>query len=242
MPKFFVKNNQINKDIITITGEDVNHITNVLRLKKGDNIIVCDKDKNKSYNTKINDITKEKVECEILNSIKDTTESNIQVTLFQGLPKSDKMEYIIQKTTEIGIREIIPVRMKRCIAKIDKKDENKKIDRWQKIAEVASKQSGRDIIPNIKNVIEFSDIKEVISKFDLFICAYEEENEVSLKQVLKTKPSKIAILIGPEGGLDVEEVKQLYENGAKIITLGKRILRTETAPIVALSNIMYELE
>lgn len=250
MPKFFVSNNQIKDEQINIIGEDVNHIVNVLRLKINDKIEICDKDMGITYNSIILELSKHEVSCRILEKIEKTTESKVDVTIFQGLPKADKMEYIIQKCTELGVKTIIPVAMKRCIVKLDKKDEAKKIDRWQKIAEVASKQSGRDLIPAIKQVETIKQVKEEILKYDLVIIAYEEEKMATLKKELKNLKEKdiknctlkIGVVIGPEGGLDKEEVDELEKKGAKVITLGERILRTETAPIAILSNIMYEFE
>lgn len=242
MPKFFVSSHQIQKDVVTIIGEDVNHIANVLRLQKEDEITVCDKDEITSYRTKITDINKEQVVCKIIEKVTETTESSVEVTIFQGLPKADKMEYIIQKATELGAKEIVPVAMKRCVVKLEGKDEVKKIDRWQKIAEVAAKQSGRDRIPNVHKVMRFQEMKEIISEFDVFIVAYEGEKQTTLRQVLKKEYTKIGVVIGPEGGLESQEIEKLKECGAKIITLGNRILRTETASLAILSIIMYELE
>lgn len=267
MPKFFVKNNQIQNEMITILGEDVNHIANVLRLKKEDEIIICDKDEIINYKAKIIEIQKEKVVCNIIEKLTNTTESSIEVSIFQGLPKSDKMEYIIQKATELGVKEVIPVAMKRCVVKIDEKDMAKKTNRWQKIAEVAAKQSGRDIIPKVNEIINFQKMKDVICLYDLFLVAYEEEKQVTLKQVLQQTKERlqngtikteeilklsdrknekdkirIGVVIGPEGGLESKEVEELKQNGAKIITLGNRILRTETASLAILSNIIYEFE
>ena len=250
MSKFFVANEQIKDGKIYITGEDVNHIVNVLRLKVDDEILVCDKDSSVTYKTKIIEVLKEKVLCQVIEKVKETTESNVDVTIFQGLPKADKMEYIIQKGTELGVKKIVPVEMKRCIVKFDKKDEVKKIARWQKIAEVAAKQAGRDFIPVIENLIDINEIENISSDFDLIIVAYEEEKIISLKDELKKlKESydndsrlKIGVVIGPEGGLDKIEVENLKQNGAKVVTLGNRILRTETASIAILSNVMYEFE
>ena len=170
----------------------------------------------------------------------------MEIHLYQGLPKADKMELIIQKTTELGIYKIIPVDMVRCVVKLDEKDIKKKIERWQKIAEGAAKQSKRDIIPKIENKLKLKDLINKIKEYDIFIVAYEEEEEKTLKQVLKKLENKnnykIGILIGPEGGIDLKEIEILKENGAIIVTLGKRILRTETAPIAMVSNILYELE
>lgn len=252
MAKFFVKEEQIQQDQVKIQGEDVNHIVNVLRLKKKDDIIINNTDTGVSYYTEIVEINKENVICKIKEEIEETTESNIHVTIFQGLPKADKMEYIIQKTTELGVKEIIPISMKRCIVKLDEKDKVKKIQRWQKIAEVASKQSQRDHIPNIQEPKIIQDVCDQINKFDIFLVAYENEENISLKNELKKQKEqrninkkdiiKIGILIGPEGGIDIDEIEKLKESGAKIVSLGKRILRTETAPLAMLSNILYELE
>ncbi len=154
------------------------------------------------------------------------------------------MELIIQKTTEIGVKKIIPVAMERSIVKLNEKDGKKKIERWQKIAEVAAKQSKRDIIPKIENIIKMSDLCSEIKAYELFIVAYENEGEITLKQVLQENRGirKIGVLIGPEGGIDEKEIEKLVQNGAKTISLGKRILRTETAPITIASNIVYEFE
>lgn len=246
MYKFFISQKQIDGEIATITGEDVNHIVNVLRLKQLDKLILCNKDEGKSYISEITQIEKAYIFCKILEKISETTESNVNIDLFQGLPKADKMEYIIQKTTEIGIKNIYPVNLERCIVKLDSKAEVKKIDRWQKIAEVAAKQSKRDIIPEIKNVINLKNICQNAKKYDIILIAYENENKITIKNVLKSldksKKINIGIVIGPEGGLSENEVSELMEVGAKSVSLGKRILRTETAPLVMISDIIYEFE
>ena len=246
MFKFFVPENQIKENNAKIIGEDVKHISNVLRLKKDEQIIICNKDNGKSYICRINELNKEYVICKIDAEIENTTESNVNVDIYQGIPKSDKMEYIIQKATEIGVRSVIPVELARCIAKIDEKSEKKKIDRWQKIAEGAAKQSKRDRIPKIENVINIKKICKIIPKYDIILVAYENEQNITLKDELKkldrNKKLEIGIVIGPEGGLSENEVEELVKNGAKCVTLGKRILRTETAALVILSDIMYEFE
>lgn len=154
------------------------------------------------------------------------------------------MELIIQKTTEIGVKKVIPVAMERSIVKLNEKDVKKKIERWQKIAQVAAKQSKRDIIPKIENVINIHTLCDKIKEYDLFIVAYENEEEITLKQILKENKEikKIGILVGPEGGIDEKEIEKVVQNGAKVVSLGKRILRTETAPIAITSNIVYEFE
>lgn len=249
MPKFFVEGKQIDEKQVKIQGEDVNHISNVLRLKKEDEIIIGNKEDGKSYQAKIIEQRKDYILCQIIKQIEETTEPQVQITIYQGLPKAEKMEYIIQKATEIGVKEMIPVSMKRSIVKLEGKDEKKKLERWQKIAEVAAKQSRRDKIPQIQNIQTINQVKEKISTYDLFLIAYEQEQENTLKQVLvnlknkKMQENKIAVLIGPEGGIAEEEIEKLKENDkVEVITLGKRILRTETAPLVILSNILYELE
>lgn len=157
------------------------------------------------------------------------------------------MELIIQKSTELGVTDFIPVDMERCISKINKKDENKKIDRWQKISEVAAKQSGRDKIPKINNVINIDGICNIINKYNIIIVPYEKEEIITLKNIIddiknsENEIYNIGIVIGPEGGFEYSEIEKLKEHGAKIVTLGKRILRTETVALAMASVIMYEL-
>lgn len=245
MYKFFVEDEQIYGNNIKIIGEDIKHIDRVLRLKTSDEIIICNKETGKSYVAEILDITKDYINCIIKNDVLNSTESNIEVDLFQGLPKLDKMEYIIQKSTELGVKNIYPVAFERSIVKIDEKNELKKIERWQKIAEVASKQSKRDYIPTINNVINIENICKKVSEYDMILLAFENENNFSLKDALsntKKNNLKIGIVVGPEGGISEKEVTKLTDAGIKCITLGKRILRTETASLMILSNIIYEFE
>lgn len=248
MSKFFVKEEQISNNRIKIIGEDVNHISNVLRMKKNDELQICNQATGENYLSKIISISKTVVECEIEEKIDKTTESNVNITLFQGIPKFEKMELIIQKNTEVGIKNIVPVMMERTVVKLDDKLANKKLERWQKIAEIAAKQSMRDIIPSIENIIKTKDIDA--TRFDAFLVAYENENNNMLKSELfklrekneKNKKYNIAVLIGPEGGISEKEIEMLQAQKAKFISLGKRILRTETAGLVMIGNIMYELE
>ena len=244
MSKFFVKENQINNDKIHILGEDVNHIANVLRMKKEDEVQICNQETGENYITKIMSFSKDEIECEIVKKIIETVESNVDITLFQGIPKFDKMELIIQKNTEVGVKKIVPVLMERTVVKLDEKTANKKIERWQKIAEVAAKQSMRDIIPEIENIIKLQDITK--QDYDVVLVAYENEEKNMLKQELKKLQGKdrykIAIVIGPEGGISEKEIEILKNMGASFVSLGKRILRTETAGIVMSGNIIYELE
>ena len=239
MYNFFVDNKQIENNNVIIYGQDAKHINSVLRMKKDDKIYICNKQTEKRYLAKIEDIQKDKIICILINSV-ESTETTLKITLFQGMPKADKMEYIIQKATELGVYDIVPTEMKNCIYKLK---DNKKIERWQSIAESAAKQSKRNIIPKVRNAENIDDIKNEIKEYDLVIIAFEDENKTTLKQVLKnTNLSKIAIIVGPEGGIDEKEVKVLTENGAVLASLGKRILRTETAPIAMLSMIIYEYE
>ena len=224
----------------------MNHIKNVLRCQKGEHIEICNSETSKNYLCEINKIEKEEIECNILENLRSNVETDIKVTIFQGLPKADKMEYIIQKSVELGAYDITPVEMKRCIVKLNEKDKEKKIQRWQKIAEVAAKQCKRDIIPKINNITNVKLICNIIQNYDIILVAYEKEKERTLKSELKKikeyNQKNIGIIIGPEGGLDEDDVKLLEESGAKVITLGNRILRTDTVALNVLSNIMYELE
>lgn len=247
MPKFFIKNDQIKDNKIIILGEDVNHILNVLRMKVGDVIQIGNSETAQNFNAKINALEKCKIECSIEEELKSEAESNVELTIFQGIPKSDKMELIIQKSTELGVRTITPIDMERCVSKITGKDEKKKIERWQKISEVAAKQSGRDIIPKIENVKKIKDICNLVDEYDLIIVPYEKAEGYSFKDVVEEQKQtckqnvKIGIVIGPEGGFEQTEIDILEKSGAKVVTLGKRILRTETVALAMSSVIMYEL-
>ena len=248
MPKFFIKTNQIKENEIEIINEDVNHIKNVLRKKIDENIDICDSETYVDYKCKIKEINDNNIICSILKKNEYNSDLKIEIDIFQGLPKTDKMELVIQKSVELGVNSIIPVALKRCIVKIDKKDEIKKIQRWQKISEVAAKQCGRSNIPKVENIMAIQNICNIIKNYDKMLIAYEEDKDHILKneknelKKMEKKNLKIGVLIGPEGGLEKEEVEILKQNGAKVITLGKRILRTETVALNVLSILMYELE
>lgn len=245
MPKFFVSSNQVEGNTVNIYGTDVDHIKKVLRKNINDEIIVCNKDIEQDYLCRILKI-EDNIECKIVNEINENTESNVLVTIYQGLPKFDKMELVIQKSVELGVYNIIPLELNRCVVKLKEKDRDKKIQRWQKISEVAAKQCGRNYIPNIGNIQNLNQICKDFNNYDLVLVAYENEKENTLKEqldILKNKKDlKIAVIIGPEGGIDEREIEEVRNNGAKVITLGKRILRTETVALNVLSIIMYELE
>lgn len=238
---FFINSSQIIENKIYINNSDVNHIKNVLRKKVGDKIsVVAD---GICYEAEIVSLTSDTVECVIISKIEEKT-AGPRLTIFQGLAKADKIEYIIQKCTELGVYEIVPTEMKRCVVKLDDKDKMKKIERWRKIAEVAAKQSLRNDILKVDKIITLGQAILSFSEYDYVIMAYEKEKE-SLKNVIRginNSNSKIAVIIGPEGGIDEEEVKKLTDAGAVSVSLGKRILRTETAPVAISSIIMYELE
>ena len=185
MPKFFVKEEQIKEKQIIIKGQDVNHIKKVLRAKIGDELQICNSKTKENFLCDIEKINNEDIICNIKQKIKEKVESNVEVTIFQGLPKGDKMEYIIQKSVELGVYDIIPVEMKRCVVKLDEKDKNKKITRWQKISEVAAKQCGRDIIPEIKEIINIKKLCNLIESYDIVLVAYENEKENTLKEEIK---------------------------------------------------------
>lgn len=252
MPKFFVNNKQINGNKIFINGQDFIHLKEVLRIRIGQEIEVCNEDTSENFLCLINNINETNIECDIKEKINLNTESNVKVSIFQGLPKADKMELIIQKSIELGAFDIYPVEMKRCVVKLNEKDKKKKIERWQKISYSAAKQSMRNIIPKVNDVININKLCEIINNYDIMLLAYENEKENFIKNEIENLKEKIkkenlqklniGIIIGPEGGLDIKEVEILKQNGAKVISLGNRILRTETASLNILSIIMYELE
>ena len=242
MSKFFVPKENIFDDKIFITGGDVAHILKVLRMKKNDKLCLCD-GKGIDYEASIFEVSNDKIVCEILSQKKSDTEANIEVTLFQGIPKASKMDYIIQKTTELGIVRIVPCEMTRCVSKLDKKDAVKKCERWQKISEEAAKQSGRGVIPEVHAPVTFDEAINLMKQSDLCFAPFECEEQTTLKSILtqKSDVKTVSYIIGPEGGFDMDEVEKLKNNGVKTVTLGKRILRTETAGEAVLSMVMYEL-
>lgn len=244
MPRFFIRQNQIENDLIHIVGEDAHHIARSLRMAQGEKIEVVDMQSNLYNCTLVEFIQDKEVVAKIDSQEKCDTEPSHKITLYQALPKSDKMETIIQKSVECGVFEIVPFNSERCIAKLDKKDSDKKIARWQKIAEGASKQSGRGLIPQVKEVLSFAQMIEDAKKKDLVLFCYEAENGETIKNALsQVKPTDtIALIVGSEGGFSIKEAEQIKQNGIKSVGLGKRILRCETAPAFALACIMYETE
>ncbi len=242
MHRFFVDKDNIENNKICITGEDVKHIKNVLRLNEGDIISVCDK-QNTDYDVIILEFHKEMILCDILSTKISSSEPPVDIILYQGIPKSTKMDLIIQKSTELGIAKIIPVITERTIVKIqDRKKEEKKLERWQRISEEAAKQSKRGIIPDVCPILTFEEMLETLKDNSLTIVPYENEEKVGIKEVLKNNSNKkINIIIGPEGGFEEWEIQSLESIGSKIVSLGPRILRTETAGFVASAIVLYEL-
>jgi 16S rRNA (uracil1498-N3)-methyltransferase len=251
MYHFFVQPEQINDKTIIITGSDVNHIKNVIRLKLGDEISISNGIDGKDYRCGITSITDTEVLCELRFIKEDGVELPSKVYLFQGLPKGDKMEFIIQKMVELGVYEIIPVSMKRCVMKLDDKKAKSKITRFQGISEAAAKQSKRAIVPNIHDVMTYKEAMEYAKGMDVKLVPYEMEETLessggikATKEILGSIKGgeQIAIFIGPEGGFDESEISLAISLGMKPITLGKRILRTETAGMTLMSWIMLQLE
>ncbi len=247
MYRFYVDATQINKEAkrAVISGPDVNHIKNVLRMQPGEEISLSNGIDGNDYRCGILELSEDAIVCELRFIKEDGVELPAKVYLFQALPKADKMEMIIQKAVELGVYEIIPVATKRCVVKLDDKKSKSKVERWQAIAEAAAKQSKRDIIPQVKNVMSFSEGIAYASHMDVKTIPYElAEGMQKTRQILSGigKGQSVAVFIGPEGGFDEMEIKKAFENGIEPITLGKRILRTETAGMTTLSIIMYLLE
>jgi len=240
MHKFFVDPSSVGEDSIKICGDDAHHLSKVLRLKEDDEIIVCDKNGH-DYCCSIKSVTKDEVICWILKKEISVTEPNISITLYQGVPKGDKLETVIQKCVELGCIKIVPVAMKRSVAVI--KDKEKKQVRMQRIAYEAAKQCGRAKIPEVSLVLSFKEAIADAKDNELKLLPYESETINGLKSVLqKNNDAKsIAVFIGPEGGFDEAEIALAKGNDFEVVTLGPRILRTETAPLACISAIMYEL-
>ena len=242
MYNFFVKQNEFN-NIFEISGTDFNHIKNVLRMKVSEQILVTFNEQ-----TDLCEIVEFKEDCvvaKILEKNYKESELPIKIYLFQGLPKSDKMELIIQKAVELGVYKIVPVEMNRCVVKLDAKKKNQKTERYNAIAEAGAKQSKRNVIPTVESVLTFKEALELAKTLDLFIAPYESEKGI---EGTKTALSKIksgmsvGVIIGPEGGFEDREIEAVKNLGAEVISLGKRILRTETASITALSMLMLYAE
>lgn len=246
MQRFFVEPHQIDETAhqIHIVGTDVNHISNVLRMKQGEEVWISDGGK-KEYRCTIEAFSADEVLLHIIYVQEPDYELPSRIYLFQGLPKADKMELIIQKAVELGAYEIIPVETKRCVVKLDGKKAAKKVDRWQQIAESAAKQSKRMLIPNVHQVLTFKEALKYAQTMDIRLIPYElaKGMQETKKILADIKPGQsIGIFIGPEGGFEENEVETAISEGAKPVTLGRRILRTETAGLAILSVLMFQLE
>ena len=243
MYQFFVDDAQIGREFVTITGEDVNHIKNVLRMKAGEKIRISNQ-QGRDYYCEISEVTDTFVQADILNEDAASTELPSKIYLFQGIPKGDRMETVIEKAVELGVYEIIPVAMKYCVVKLDAKKEAATVARWQKQAEAAAKQSKRSIIPKIHPVMSYKEAVEYAMQCDVRLVPYENERGMQgTREALSTikAGTSVSVMIGPEGGFAEDEIAQVKDS-MQVISLGKRILRTDTAGIAVMSMLMLELE
>ena len=244
MSHFFINSDQVAGELLTIIGDDVNHMKNVLRMRSGEAFTAADEN-GEFYRCEIEELEKTQVTAKILWKEKGNAELSSKIYLFQGLPKSDKMELIIQKAVELGAYEIIPVATKRAIVKLDAKKEASKLKRWQAIAEGAAKQSGRMLIPQISEVKTYGEALQMARELDINMIPYECARGMDGTREIfgSIKPGmSVGIFIGPEGGFEESEVEKAKEQGIHPVTLGRRILRTETAGLTTLSILMYLLE
>ncbi len=245
MYHFFVEPSQIQGKRIIITGGDVNHIKNVLRMKIGEEIAVSNGEDGKEYRCGIEAFSEDEVICGLRFIKEDGVELPSKIALFQGLPKADKMELIVQKAVELGVGEIIPVAAGRSIVKLDEKKAKAKVSRWQGIAEAAAKQSRRGVIPKISEVMSIKEAVAYADSMDVKLIPYElAEDMAKTKEIISgIRPGEsVAVFIGPEGGFEEKEIAAAMERGFLPVTLGKRILRTETAGFTVLAWLMYHLQ
>ncbi len=243
MYQFFVENENVRQDTIVITGPDVNHIGNVLRMKPGERVRISDTSGN-AYFCHITEILSEEVWLSIEERDRQGTEFSHQVTLFQGLPKGDKMELVIQKAVELGVHEIVPVAMKNCVVKLDEKKAQNKVKRWQAIAESAAKQSKRTVIPKVHMPLSWKEAVERARELSITLVPYENERGLAATRDLICgieDHASIGVMVGPEGGFAKEEIADVSEPLHRI-SLGRRILRTETAGLATLAMIIYQLD
>lgn len=244
MHHFFTEPAQIRENDIFIEGADFNHMKNVLRMKPGEKVGISD-GQGMDYTCEVERFEEKTAILKILSSQKSYSELSSRIILFQGLPKGDKMELIIQKAVELGVGEVVPVATRRAVVKLDEKKAAKKVQRWNSIALGAAKQSGRSLVPEVKSVMTFSEALEYAKGLDTTLIPYEmaEGMEKTKEIIFGIRPGEsIGVFIGPEGGFDEEEVEKAADLGALVITLGKRILRTETAGLAVLSILMFQLE
>ena len=244
MHRFFVEPSQIGEKEIVITGPDVNHIRNVLRMRAGEELLAAD-GQGSEYRCILRELQDSEIRAEICRRLGSSAELPSRITLFQGLPKSDKMDLIIQKCVELGVFRVVPMTTKRTVVKLDAKKEESRRKRWTAVSESAAKQSGRGIIPEISGVQSFREAVEEAGELDVCLIPYEKaENMARTREILSGIPAgaSIGVFIGPEGGFEEEEVREAMAAGARPITLGRRILRTETAGMAVLAMLGYLLE
>lgn len=244
MHRFFAEPGQIGEKEIVITGADVNHIRNVLRMRADEEVLIAD-GQGAEYRCKLTDLGENEVRAQILWKLDGNAELASAVTLFQGLPKSDKMDLIVQKCVELGVDRIVPVSTKRAVVKMDAKKEQTRLKRWNTISESAAKQSGRGVIPEVSGVMSFEKALEDAKKLDVLLIPYERaEHMAETRRVMgEIRPGQsVGIFIGPEGGFEESEVEEAVAAGARAITLGRRILRTETAGLAVMAMLGYLLE
>lgn len=245
MYHFFVRPEQIGEKEIRITGPDVNHIRNVLRMRVGEELRICTGEDDRDFRCSISGFSDEEVLAKIMWVEHGEAELPSKIILFQGLPKSDKMELIIQKAVELGAFEIVPVSMKRSVVKLDGGKAAARVKRWNAISESAAKQSKRMIIPEVHGIVSFAEAVRMAGELDHILVPYELAGDMKrTREIMNSlRPEEsIGVFIGPEGGFEESEIQELLKDGGETITLGKRILRTETAGMTVLSILMYHLE
>ncbi len=244
MHHFFVSPQAVREDRVTITGPDVNHIRNALRMRQGESLLISDGEGN-DYHCQISSMENGLVEARIAKR-RESRELPMRLYLFQGLPKSDKMELIIQKSVELGAYQVIPVITKNAVVKLDAKKEKSRLERWQAISESAAKQSGRSRIPKVERIMSLKEALKMAEKFDQILIPYENQTGMdTMKKALEAAGQdtrSVAVFIGPEGGFDESEIFLAKEYGAVPVSLGRRILRTETAGLAILSLFMMKAE
>ena len=238
MTRFFVTSRELDGDFLVQTGENADH-AKVLRLKNGEQVLVCDGAGRECICT-VRDVSPGQISLVVLSRQESQTEASVRVRDYMAFPKADKLEHVIQKATELGAYEIVAFPSSRCVSKPDEKSLQKKLERWQKIAASAAEQSGRGCVPRVRVLKSYQEALQDGAQTDLPILFYENERATTLRMALEEKPFQSAsLLTGPEGGLEEKEVEQAKNAGFKICTLGSRILRCETAPLCALSAVMY---
>lgn len=238
MPRFFVSKNEIGSNFMVLTGENAAH-AKVLRLKNGDDVTVCDGE-GMDYQCTVSDVAPGQISLVVHAASPAQSEASVFCSIYMAFAKADKFEHVIQKATELGTSELVCFPSARCVSRPDEKSLSKKLERWQKIAASAAEQSRRGVIPRVIALSSYKEALERAAKADLAVCFYENENDLTFRAAIgEATPRTAALLTGPEGGFEIEEVRQAEQAGLKICTLGKRILRCETAPLCALSALMY---